>query len=259
MSTIRQAIEQKKKDSAGALIGYLPLGFPDYSTSVEAAVALAEHGVDILECGIAYSDPVMDGPVIQRATRHVLQQKFSLENTLGALGEIASRVQIPVTVMTYWNLVFHYGVDRFAKRLHEMQIAGMITPDLIPDEASEWIHASDTYQLDRIFLAAPNSNAQRLEYIVNMSRGFVYAVSTMGVTGARERVDAVAKDLVARLKEAGSQATCVGVGVSKPQHISDILEYADGVIVGSAFVQALERGGIPELVQCVTDLAQGTR
>lgn len=244
-----------KERGLGALIGYLPAGFPDLQTSIEAAVALAESGVDIIELGLPYSDPVMDGPVIQEATVAALSNGFKIADGLRAVKEITARVDVPVLVMTYWNPVLQFGVTEFAGELKKAGGAGLITPDLIPDEAAQWLEVSEKFQLDRVFLAAPSSSSVRLERTTELSRGFVYAVSTMGVTGARTDVDSAARGLVQRLRVAGCEFTCVGLGISQPEHVTEVLTYADGAIVGSAFVRALARGGISELRELATSLA----
>ncbi|MBC7519000.1 MAG: tryptophan synthase subunit alpha [Microbacteriaceae bacterium] len=259
VSTIEAALVARKAVSRGALIGYLPVGFPDLATSIEAAVALAENGVDIIELGLPYSDPVMDGPVIQKATLAALAGGFRLSQGFEAMAAITARVDIPVVFMSYWNPVVQYGVERFATDLAAAGGAGMITPDLIPDEAAAWMAASDRAGLDRIFLAAPSSTDARLSNAVSTSRGFVYAVSTMGITGARADVDAAAQGLVARLRTAGATSTCVGVGISSAEQVREVLSYADGAIVGSVLVKALAEGGVAAVAATAAELATGTK
>lgn len=244
-------------DRGNALIGYLPIGFPTVDESIAAAIALVEHGVDVLELGIPYSDPVMDGLVIQHATETALQAGFRLSDTFRAVSEITARVDAPVLVMTYWNPVVQYGVERFARDLHAAGGAGLITPDLTPDEAGEWIRISDELGLDRVFLAAPSSTDARLDTVIAASRGFVYAVSTMGITGARSDVDAAARSLVGRLRDHHVPHTCVGVGISTPEQVADVCSYADGAIVGSALVNALASGGVPAVAELAASLAAG--
>jgi tryptophan synthase alpha chain len=258
VSRVADTIAQRNRDSGGALIGYLPAGFPDLETSIDAAVALAENGVDIIELGLPYSDPVMDGAVIQAATQQALANGFRLRDGLTAVHEITKRADVPVLVMTYWNPVLQYGVDRFADDLATAGGAGLITPDLIPDEGADWLSASDRTGLDRVFLAAPTSTDERLRQTVQASRGFVYAVSTMGITGARADVDAAARTLIGRLREAGSTSACVGVGISTGAQVREVLEYADGAIVGSALVKALADGGVDAVARTAAELAGGT-
>lgn len=257
-SAVRDTIATRRDEASGALIGYLPVGFPDLATSIDAAVALVENGVDILELGLPYSDPVMDGAVIQAATQQALTNGFKLRHAFEAVAEVRRQVDAPVLLMTYWNPVLQYGVDRFADDLAAAGGAGLITPDLIPDEGQVWLDASDRAGLDRVFLSAPSSSDERLRRSVELSRGFVYAVSTMGITGARADVDQAARGLVERLRAAGGDSVCVGLGISTAEQVAEVLEYADGAIVGSVFVRALAEGGVPAAAEAAARLAEGT-
>ena len=246
------------KQSGGSLIGYFPLGYPTLDDSIEAAVAMCESGVDVLELGIPYSDPVMDGIVIQKATEEALENGFRLSNAFEAIRKITSRVKAPVLVMTYWNPVLAYGVERFASDLAESGAAGAITPDLIPDEATKWISATDAQNLDRVFLATPSSSDSRVGNASESSRGFVYAVSTMGITGAREDLDAKAKEVVSRVRSnAPKSLTAVGIGISTEDQVRQVNSYADGAIVGSAFIAAYASKGLVGLTAKVRELAKG--
>lgn len=244
-------------DTGRALVGYLPVGFPDLPTSIDAAVALVEHGVDALELGLPYSDPVMDGHAIQRATQQSLAAGFRIRHVFEAVEAIRGRVDAPVLVMTYWNPVLQFGAERFAESLRDAGGAGLITPDITPDSAADWIAISERTGLDRVFLAAPSSTPERLRETVEASRGFVYAVSTMGITGARVDVDAAARSLVGRLRDAGADRTCVGIGISTGDQVAEVLEYADGAIVGSALVTALADGGVAGVARTASMLAEG--
>ena len=246
------------KQSGGSLIGYFPLGYPNLDASIEAAVAMCESGVDVLELGIPYSDPVMDGLVIQKATEEALENGFRLSEAFEAIKKITSRVKAPVLVMTYWNPVLAYGVDRFASDLADAGAAGAITPDLIPDEAAKWIAATDSHNLDRVFLATPSSSDSRVGNASELSRGFVYAVSTMGITGAREDLDAKAKEVVSKVRSnAPRSLTAVGIGISTEDQVRQVNSYADGAIVGSAFIAAYASSGINGLTSKVKELARG--
>lgn len=257
-SRVAAAIDAAHAEGRGAFVGYLPLGYPDLRTSIEAAVALAENGADVLELGPPYSDPVMDGAVIQEATQTALAGGFRLRDVFPAVREITRRVDAPVLVMTYWNPVLQYGVDRYADDLAAAGGAGLITPDITPDSAAEWIAASERTGLDRIFLAAPTSTDERLDLVARSSTGFVYTVSTMGITGERTELDAAARTLVARLREHGVERACVGIGISNAEQVAGVLEYADGAIVGTALVRALRDGGLDELARTARALAAGT-
>jgi tryptophan synthase alpha chain len=237
-SKVAAAIRARRDAGSGAVIGYLPVGFPDLATSIEAAVTLAENGIDVIELGMPYSDPVMDGPVIQAATQKALAEGFRVRDVFTAVREITSRVDAPVVVMTYWNPVEQYGVQRF-------------------EEGSAWIAASEAADLDRVFLAAPSSSDARLRQSVEASRGFVYTVSTMGITGTRTDVDSAAHTLVDRLRAAGVEYACVGLGISTATQVREVLAYADGAIIGSAFVRALADGGLESLAAVAADLSSG--
>ena len=221
-----------------ALIAYLPTGFPTVDRSVEAVRTLVEHGADVVEIGIPYTDPVMDGTTVQRAVEQALEAGARVRDAFRLVRAVAEAGAVPL-VMTYWNPVLAYGVDAFARDLAAAGGAGLITPDLIPDEAAEWIEASDRHGLDRVFLVAPSSTPERLQLTARASRGFVYAASTMGVTGERASVGDRAEELVERTRERGAQLVCVGLGVSNGDQAAQVGRFADGVIVGSAFVRPL--------------------
>lgn len=252
------AIERARAEGRTALIGYLPAGFPDVQTTIDAAVAMAENGVDLIEIGIPYSDPVMDGAVIQQATVEALQNGFTVRRIFDVVEGITRRTDAAVLVMTYWNPVMQMGVREFAGRLSAAGGAGLITPDLIPDEAAEWMTVSEEFGLDRVFLVAPSSSPERMQSTVNSTRGFVYAVSIMGITGARSSVSSAAREVVAAAHRAGAERACVGLGVSTAEHVREIGAYADGVIVGTALVAALRDGGVPAVAALAKDLSTGT-
>ena len=246
-----------------ALIGYLPVGYPSVDGSVDAVRTMIDAGADVVELGMPYSDPGMDGPVIQQAVDAALAGGTKVRDCLRAVEQVSGR-GAPVLVMTYWNLVLRYGVDAFARDLAAAGGAGLITPDLIPDEATEWIAASDAHGLDRVFLVAPSSTPERLASTSAASRGFVYAASTMGVTGERTTLGDRAEQLVADTRAAGAAHVCVGLGVSRPEQAAQVAGYADGVIVGSALVRALldapdASAGLTELARVTAALSDGVR
>ncbi|KNC18899.1 tryptophan synthase alpha chain [Arthrobacter sp. RIT-PI-e] len=252
------AIEKARGEGRTALIGYLPAGFPDVPTSIEAGIALAENGADLIEIGIPYSDPVMDGHVIQEATVEALAQGFTVPQIFEVVEGITRRTDAAVLVMTYWNPVMRMGVRAFAERLAAAGGAGLITPDLVPDEAAEWLEAPEEFGLDRVFLVAPSTSQKRMQTTVEASRGFVYAVSVMGVTGARTSVGAAAQAVVDAAHGAGADRVCVGLGVSSSAQVREIGAYADGVIVGTALVAALRDGGVPAVAELTRELSTGT-
>lgn len=257
MSRLDELFSRCRAEERAALIGYLPTGYPDVPGSIAAMTALVEAGCDLVEVGVPYSDPGMDGPTIAAATEAALQGGVRVRDTLSAVEAISSAGGRAV-VMTYWNPVLCRGIDTFARDLASAGGLGMITPDLIPDEADEWMAASETHDLDRIFLVAPSSTQERLVKTVEASRGFVYAASTMGVTGARDAVSNAAPELVARVKAVSDIPVGVGLGVRSKQQAAEIGAYADGVIVGSALVSALT-DGIPAMRNLTEELADGVR
>jgi tryptophan synthase alpha chain len=255
-SKTSEALKANKAAGNGSLIGYFPAGYPNLAASIEASIVMCQNGVDVLELGVPYSDPVMDGIVIQEATLQALDNGFKLKQTFDAVRQITAEVDTPVLVMTYWNPVLQYGVENFARDLAAAGGAGLITPDLIPDEAKEWLEASDKYSLDRVFLGTPSSSPERMKTACDLSRGFVYAVSTMGITGARAEVDANARKVVAKVREASSSAnTAVGIGISTADQVVEVNTYSDGAIVGSAFVRAYAEGGVEALKSKVIELS----
>lgn len=250
-----------RAQSRPAFIGYLPYGFPTTDTSIAAMKTMVRSGVDAVEIGLPYSDPVMDGPVIQAAAREAIANGEKIAGVFKAVEAVANEGGVPL-IMSYWNLIMHYGVDRFARDFANAGGAGLITPDLIPDEAGEWIETSDRYGLDRIFLVSPNSVEERLRVVAQNSRGFVYAASTMGVTGERSQLSASPEHLVARTRAAGAKNVCVGIGVSSAEQGAEVGKYADGVIVGSALVHTLlGTSGVQDsmrlLQERATSLAEG--
>src|SRR3954464_4941067 len=238
-SQLAGCITAAKGHDRSALIAYLPVGYPDVDASIAAMTAAVEAGADVVEVGVPYSDPGMDGPVFQQAVDAAVRAGVGMRDVLQAVEAVATAGAVPVP-MSYWNPIERYGVARFARDLAAAGGAGAITPDLIPDEAAEWIAASDEHDLDRVFLVAPSSTEARLRSTTAACRGFVYAASTMGVTGTRATVGDTAARLGARTRAvAPDLAVCVGLGVSNGDQAAEVAGFADGVIVGSAFVRAL--------------------
>jgi tryptophan synthase alpha chain len=256
------ALRAVRSDGRAALVGYLPAGFPSVSASIELIEAMVHAGVDVVEVGVPYSDPVMDGPTIQDAAQRALANGTRTTDVFHVVEAAAALA--PTLVMTYWNPVERYGVERFAADLADAGGAGLITPDLIPDEAAEWVDAADRHALDRVFLVAPSSTPKRLAETAEASRGFVYATAVMGVTGARESSSSAAPALVERLRGVTDKPVGVGLGVSTAAQAADVAAYADAVIVGSALVRTVldaadERSAVAALGQLTTTLAGGVR
>lgn len=246
-----------REENRAALIGYLPVGYPTVDGSLTSFATMVDSGCDIIEVGVPYSDPVMDGPTIQAAADEALANGVRVRDVFTAVEAITAAGGQAV-VMSYWNLVLKYGVDKFSRDLANAGGAGLITPNLIPEEGAEWHEASDRYQLDRIYLVAPSSTTERIALTVDASRGFVYAASTMGVTGARDAVSDMAPELCARVREHSDIPIGVGLGVRNREQAAQIASYSDGVIVGSALVTAA-KAGQDRLASLVSELAEGVR
>jgi tryptophan synthase alpha chain len=256
MTTLADAFARAKADDRAALIGYLPAGFPTIPDSVRLMRAMVEEGVDIVEVGLPYSDPLMDGPVIQAAAAQALRAGTTPRDVIGAAGEVAQSGAAAV-VMSYWNPIERYGVVAFASELAAAGGSGVITPDLTPEESRAWSEATTEHDIDRIFLVAPSSTDERIARVAAECSGFVYAASTMGVTGARASVSGAASTLVSRVRAATDLPVAVGLGVSTGDQAAQIAEYADGVIVGSAFIRLiLEAGSVDEAEGQVRSLAR---
>ncbi len=234
--TLTEAFATARSEGRSALIGYLPAGFPTADGSVALIRAMVDAGVDIVEVGLPYSDPLMDGPDIQAAVEQALAAGTTTDTVLDTVAQV-SDAGATCVVMTYWNPVERYGVDRFAARLADAGGRGLITPDLTPEEAGPWLDASAARGLDRVFLVAPSSTDDRIDQVTAVTSGFLYAASTMGVTGTRTSVSSAAPTLVARCRPRTSLPIAVGLGVSTGDQAAEVAAYADGVIVGSAFVR----------------------
>ncbi|HVA59912.1 MAG TPA: tryptophan synthase subunit alpha [Mycobacteriales bacterium] len=255
---VAEVFANAARDGRAVLVGYLPAGFPAVDTAVAAMRAMVEGGVDVVEVGLPYSDPLIDGPVIQAAVDRALAGGTRVSDVLATVEAVAS-AGAPVLVMTYWNPIERYGVERFAAALAAAGGSGMITPDLTPEEAGPWLAAAEKHGLDPVFLVAPSSSDDRIRRVGATGRGFIYAASTMGVTGARERVSARAPELVARAKALVSLPVAVGLGVSNAEQAAEVAGYADGVIVGSAFVRCLDEAGVDGVHGLAEALASGVR
>ncbi|HWD06404.1 MAG TPA: tryptophan synthase subunit alpha [Amycolatopsis sp.] len=258
MSGLDDLFAATRAEGRAALVGYLPAGFPSIDASKDLIGATVDGGADLIEVGVPYSDPVMDGPTIQAAADEALANGFKLKRLFEVVESVSARGGKAV-VMTYWNPVHRYGVDRFSRDLASAGGLGMITPDLIPDEAAEWIEASNAHGLDRIFLVAPSSSEERLALTTAASSGFVYATAVMGVTGARDQVGVHAEDLVTRTRVHTDLPIGVGLGVRSGEQAAQVAAFADAVIVGSALVTAATNDGATGVRKLAAELAEGVR
>jgi tryptophan synthase alpha chain len=263
VSELAEIFAAARAEGRAALIGYLPAGFPSAPEAVALIGAMVENGVDIVEVGLPYSDPLMDGPAIQAAVEQALAGGARIADVMATVRATAA-AGAPALVMSYWNPIERYGVDRFAADLRAAGGVGTITPDLTPEESAEWRVATDRCDLDRVFLVAPSSPAERIRAVVSVTSGFVYAASTMGVTGVRSSVSGDAADLVGRVRAFTALPVCVGLGVSTGEQAGEVAAYADGVIVGSAFIRAVQQASNPaaardEVGRLARELAAGVR
>ncbi|MBO3737173.1 tryptophan synthase subunit alpha [Actinoplanes flavus] len=262
--SIAQTFAKAKAENRSVLVGCMPAGFPTVEHSIEQMIAMHEAGCDVIEVELPYSDPVMDGPVIQRASDIALANGVRTRDTLKIIEAVAS-AGATVVLMTYWNPIEKYGVDAFARDLAAAGATGLITPDLIPDEAAEWIAASDAHRIDRTFLVAPSSTDERIAMTLENCRGFVYATALMGVTGARKAVSSQAPELVARIRSIDPEMPVgVGLGVGNGRQAAEVAAFADGVIVGSALIRCVleapdRAAGLRDLRALSAELADGVR
>jgi tryptophan synthase alpha chain len=263
MTAVGDAFEKAAAAGRAVLVGYLPAGFPTVEGAIAATLAMAEAGADVVEIGLPYSDPLIDGPVIQEAVHRALTGGTCVRDVLHTVEAVAA-AGVPALVMTYWNPVDHYGVDAFARDLAAAGGSGLITPDLTPEEAGPWLDAAAAHRLDPVFLVAPSSTPERIKLITGLCRGFVYAASLMGITGSRATVSAGASGLVERVRAVTPLPVAVGLGVRDGAQAAEVASFADGVIVGSAFVERLLDApdlavGIGAVQDLAADLAAGVR
>ncbi|WP_433302756.1 tryptophan synthase subunit alpha [Actinoplanes sp. CA-030573] len=262
--SIADTFHKAKAESRAVLVGCMPAGFPTVDDSIASMIAMHEAGCDVIEVELPYSDPVMDGPVIQKASDIALAAGVRTRDTLHIIESVA-KAGATVVLMTYWNPIEKYGVNAFARDLAAAGATGLITPDLIPDEAQEWIAASDQHRIDRTFLVSPSSTDERIAMTVAHCRGFVYATALMGVTGARTSVSRQAPDLVARVRQADRDMPVgVGLGVGNGAQAAEVAAFADGVIVGSALIRCVldapdKAAGQARLRALSAELAEGVR
>jgi tryptophan synthase alpha chain len=240
MSRIGQRFERLRAEGRKAFVAFVTAGDPSLENTVETAVALDREGVDVLELGVPFSDPLADGPVIQRASERALRRGTTLPDVLEAVRRIRGRCEIPLLLFSYFNPLLRHGLKRLANEGRAAGLDGVLVTDLPPEEADGWLSAARAYGLDTVFLAAPTSPAERLRKVADATRGFVYAVSRTGVTGERQALSDDARPLVDRLKALTTEPVALGFGISTPEQVAAAASVADGVVVGSALVRFLE-------------------
>ena len=260
---LSELFAKTKAEKRAALIGYLPAGFPSKLESIEFIKAMIDGGVDAVEVGFPYSDPVMDGPIIQQASEISLHNKTKAEDVLSLQADVA-KLNVPTVVMSYWNPIERYGSDKFLTKMKSINGAGVITPDLTIDESEDWITDCRKTEMDSIFVVAPNTSDERLAQVTKLCTGFIYAASIMGVTGTRTSVSSQAKDLVTRIRKFSNLPVAVGLGVSNREQAKEVAQYADGVIVGSAFIKLIlantdKQKALADVKQLAQQLSEGVR
>ena len=263
MTALDDLFVRTRAEGRAALVGYLPAGYPSVDGAIDAARAMVDGGVDAVEIGLPYSDPLLDGPTIQEAVDAALALGVTTDDVMRTVAHV-SATGAPTLVMSYWNPIERYGVTRFADALRAAGGVGAITADITPDEAGAWIAAAEAVELNRVFLVAPSSTDARIALTTGQATGFVYVAAVMGVTGARDQVGPSARALVERTRAMTTKPLCVGLGVSTGDQAAEVARYADGVIVGSAFVRRLldadtPQDGIAAVRALAAELAEGVR
>ncbi|MEV4685857.1 tryptophan synthase subunit alpha [Streptomyces kurssanovii] len=261
---LNETLAAARNEDRAALVAYLPAGFPTVDVGIEAVKAAFDGGADVVEVGLPHSDPVLDGPVIQTADDIALRGGVRIADVMRTVREAHAATGKPVLVMTYWNPIDRYGVERFTSELAEAGGAGCILPDLPVEEAGLWREHAEKHGLATVFVVAPSSKDARLAKITAAGSGFVYAASLMGVTGTRESVGEQAQDLVRRTRATTALPVCVGLGVSNPAQAAEVAAFADGVIVGSAFVKRMldapdDGAAVAAVRELAGELARGVR
>ncbi len=250
MSRIKNTFNRLRNKGETALIPYIMAGDPDLAATKTLLSEMEEAGADIIELGAPFSDPLADGPTIQKAAIRSLRNRTSIADVLGLVADVRKASNIPLILMTYYNLIFKYGEERFVKDAAAAGLDGVILPDLPPEEAGTLIPAAKKAGLDMIFLLAPTSTDDRIKLVSKVSQGFIYYVSLTGVTGARAGVQSSIKDSLQKIKQVSDKPVAVGFGISTPDQAAQVAGWgADGVIVGSALVKVIEEhAGSPELI-----------
>ncbi len=257
MNRIGRKFKELKRQKRKAFIAFITAGYPDLNTTQKLAIEFANIGVDILELGVPFSDPMADGPVIQEASQAALRNKVNLDNILGLVKDVRKHTQMPLCLMTYYNPVFCFGEDKFARKAAEAGVDGIIIPDMPPEEGKAFVRAANKFKLDTIFFLAPTSTRQRIKLISKASRGFIYYVSLTGVTGPRQKLPADIADNIRIIKRHTDKPVCVGFGVSNPYQVRQVHRFADGVIIGSAIVKKIKENiGRRDLVRRISNFVR---
>jgi tryptophan synthase alpha chain len=257
MTRIAAEFARLKRAGKKGFIPFITAGDPDLKTTGKLLVALANAGATVIELGVPFSDPMADGPVIQRASERALRQGFSVKAVLEAVAKARMLVNVPIVLFSYFNPLLQYGLQNLVQDASLAGVDGVLITDLAPEESGIFANALHAHDLDMIFLAAPTSTDERLRMIAARASGFIYAISRAGVTGARAEVSEQAETLVNRIRQFSDLPVAVGFGISNAAQVGETWGYADAVVVGSAIVAEIERTtGAPDLIQHIGDFAR---
>ena len=256
MRKIKTIFENAHAENRAALIAYLPAGFPSLDGSVAIINEMFKNGIDLIEVGVPYSDPLMDGPIIQEAVDIALKNKTGINEVMNVVKKV-SQTNKAVLTMSYWSPIERWGVERYVNDFSQAGGIGVITPDLPPDESQKWISETNKLDIERVFVLAPSSSEERIKLVTDNVTGFVYAASLMGVTGTRTEVSNRAHELVTRIRKQTNAPVAVGLGVSNADQAHEVAQFADGVIVGSAFVKLIMDA--PDLTKAISAVGQMTK
>ena len=248
---IEAVFRKRAQENRIALIPFITAGDPSLLDTERLVVTLEENGADIVELGVPFSDPLADGPIIQRASERSLQNGTTLKKILNCVKKIRKKSDIPIVLMSYYNTILKMGLGDFANRAEEVGVDGVIIPDLPPEEANDWVKAARAKRLATIFLVAPTSTPERIKKIAQVSRGFLYYVSLTGVTGVRDKIQKSVREKVRLISNFSNLPVCVGFGISKPEHVQQLVKFANGVIVGSVLVRLIEESNKKYLLKNV--------
>ena len=263
-SRIQKTFAQLKANGEKALITFITAGDPDLKTSKDIIFELEKSGADIIELGIPFSDPMADGPTIQAASERALKKGTTLKDVLELVKDVRKRSQIPIILFGYYNPIFAYGTERFAKDVKKAGADGILVVDLPPEEASELKAHTDSAGLDLVFLLTPTSDDNRMQLVAEKASGFIYYVSVAGITGARKELSGTIQKYISKVRQFTPLPVGVGFGISTPEQAREVSKWADGVIVGSAIVNVIEKNqDLPDLVtkvgKFVTKLKRGMK
>ena len=257
MTRISDKFQQLETEGRKGFIPYITAGDPDLSTTEKLILALAEAGADVIELGVPFSDPMADGPVIQRASERALQNPVGVAEVLPMVERIRQTCDVPIVLFTYFNPLMQFARQDAGKKLKAAGIDGVLITDMIPEEAESFVAEMRSADVDTIFLVAPTSTDERIKLICQQTTGFVYVVARTGVTGVRENLSLAVSDLVRRVKQHTSLPVAVGFGISTPEQVREVCSYADAAVVGSRLVLEIENNlDSPQLVQRVAELAR---